>query len=389
MNKIDIKPADRISQVKEYYFSRKLREIAKLNAQGLDIISLGIGGPDRPPQADAIEVLCNEARRTNTHGYQPYTGIPELRQAFANWYKRYFGIALDPTTEIQPLIGSKEGILHTTLAFVNPGDGVLVPNPGYPTYTAVSQLAGAKIYKYDLTEQSNWEPDFASLESLPLENIKLMWVNYPNMPTGHRASRDLFQKLIDFGKRHGIIIVNDNPYSFILNDTPLSIFCIDRAKDIAIELNSLSKSHNMAGWRIAMVASNKNFIEWILRVKSNIDSGQFRPMMLAAAKALDCDQSWYDQINETYRRRRHIAEQIMDALCCTFDATQTGLFLWGKIPDSEKDSETVTEKILSVARVFITPGFIFGSNGNRYIRISLCATEERMIEALERINNVK
>lgn len=389
MNKIDIKPADRISQVKEYYFSRKLREIAKLNAQGLDIISLGIGGPDRPPQADAIEVLCNEARRTNTHGYQPYTGIPELRQAFANWYKRYFGIALDPTTEIQPLIGSKEGILHTTLAFVNPGDGVLVPNPGYPTYTAVSQLAGAKIYKYDLTEQSNWEPDFASLESLPLENIKLMWVNYPNMPTGHRASRDLFQKLIDFGKRHGIIIVNDNPYSFILNDTPLSIFCIDRAKDIAIELNSLSKSHNMAGWRIAMVASNKNFIEWILRVKSNIDSGQFRPMMLAAAKALDCDQSWYDQINETYRRRRHIAEQIMDALCCTFDATQTGLFLWGKIPDSEKDSETVTEKILSDARVFITPGFIFGSNGNRYIRISLCATEERMIEALERINNVK
>lgn len=389
MNKIDIKPADRISQVKEYYFSRKLREIAKLNAQGLDIISLGIGGPDRPPQADAIEVLCNEARRTNTHGYQPYTGIPELRQAFANWYRRYFGIALDPTTEIQPLIGSKEGILHTTLAFVNPGDGVLVPNPGYPTYTAVSQLAGAKIYKYDLTEQSNWEPDFASLESLPLENIKLMWVNYPNMPTGHRASRDLFQKLIDFGKRHGIIIVNDNPYSFILNDTPLSIFCIDRAKDIAIELNSLSKSHNMAGWRIAMVASNKNFIEWILRVKSNIDSGQFRPMMLAAAKALDCDQSWYDQINETYRRRRHIAEQIMDALCCTFDATQTGLFLWGKIPDSEKDSETVTEKILSDARVFITPGFIFGSNGNRYIRISLCATEERMIEALERINNVK
>lgn len=389
MNKIDIKPADRISQVKEYYFSRKLREIAKLNAQGLDIISLGIGGPDRPPQADAIEVLCNEARRTNTHGYQPYTGIPELRQAFANWYRRYFGIALDPTTEIQPLIGSKEGILHTTLAFVNPGDGVLVPNPGYPTYTAVSQLAGAKIYKYDLTEQSNWEPDFASLESFPLENIKLMWVNYPNMPTGHRASRDLFQKLIDFGKRHGIIIVNDNPYSFILNDTPLSIFCIDRAKDIAIELNSLSKSHNMAGWRIAMVASNKNFIEWILRVKSNIDSGQFRPMMLAAAKALDCDQSWYDQINETYRRRRHIAEQIMDALCCTFDATQTGLFLWGKIPDSEKDSETVTEKILSDARVFITPGFIFGSNGNRYIRISLCATEERMIEALERINNVK
>lgn len=389
MNTETIKPAKRISQVKEYYFSKKLREIAQLNAQGLDIISLGIGGPDRPPHPSAIETLCHEAHRTDTHGYQPYIGIPELRQAFAEWYYKYFGVTLDPTSEIQPLIGSKEGILHTTLAFVNPGDGVLVPNPGYPTYTSVSQLADATIYKYDLTEQTNWEPDFDALEQLPLDKIKLMWVNYPNMPTGQRATKKLFGQLIDFGRRHNIVIVNDNPYSFILNDKPLSIFCIDGAKEIAIEMNSLSKSHNMAGWRIAMVASNKQFIEWILRVKSNIDSGQFRPMMLAAAQALKCDQAWYDEINTTYRQRRNIAEQIMNAIGCKYDPGQMGLFLWGKIPDNEKDSETLSEKILNEARVFITPGFIFGSNGNRYIRISLCATEDRMNEALNRIKNIK
>lgn len=383
-----IKPAKRISQVKEYYFSKKLREIAQLNAQGLDIISLGIGGPDRPPHSSTIETLCREAHRSDTHGYQPYVGIPELRQAFAEWYHKHFDVTLDPASEIQPLIGSKEGILHTTLAFINPRDGVLVPNPGYPTYTSVSQLAEATIYKYDLTEQTNWEPDFDALEQLPLDKIKLMWVNYPNMPTGQRATKELFQRLIDFGRRHNIVIVNDNPYSFILNDKPISIFCINRAKEIAIEMNSLSKSHNMAGWRIAMIASNEQFIKWILRVKSNIDSGQFRPMMLAAVQALKCDQTWYDEINATYRRRRHIAEKIMNALGCTFDTKQMGLFLWGKIPDNEKDAETLTDRILNNARVFITPGFIFGSNGNRYIRISLCATEERMNEALDRIKNM-
>ena len=383
-----IKPADRISQVKEYYFSKKLREIAELNAQGADIISLGVGGPDRPPHTDVIDTLCQEARQDNAHGYQPYIGIPELRKAFADWYEKYYGVELDPATEIQPLIGSKEGILHTTFAFVNPGDGVLVPNPGYPTYTSVSRLADARIFQYDLTEENGWEPDFDALEQLPLEQIKLMWTNYPNMPTGRRASIDLFKKLVEFGRKHNIVIVNDNPYSFILNDNPLSILNIEGAKDIAIEMNSLSKSHNMAGWRIAMVASNRQFIQWILRVKSNVDSGQFRPMMLAAAKALQCDQSWYDQVNATYKQRRAIAEQIMQALGCTFDPTQAGLFLWGKIPADATDAETLSEKILHKARVFITPGHIFGSNGNRYLRISLCCADNRMQQALDRIKNM-
>ena len=383
-----IKPADRISQVKEYYFSKKLREIAELNAQGADIISLGVGGPDRPPHTDVIDTLCQEARQDNAHGYQPYIGIPELRKAFADWYEKYYGVELDPATEIQPLIGSKEGILHTTFAFVNPGDGVLVPNPGYPTYTSVSRLADARIFQYDLTEENGWEPDFDALKQLPLEQIKLMWTNYPNMPTGRRASIDLFKKLVEFGRKHNIVIVNDNPYSFILNDNPLSILNIEGAKDIAIEMNSLSKSHNMAGWRIAMVASNQQFIQWILRVKSNVDSGQFRPMMLAAAKALQCDQSWYDQVNATYKQRRAIAEQIMQALGCTFDPTQAGLFLWGKIPANATDAETLSEKILHKARVFITPGHIFGSNGNRYLRISLCCADNRMQQALDRIKNM-
>lgn len=383
-----IKPADRISQVKEYYFSKKLREIAELNAQGADIISLGVGGPDRPPHTDVIDTLCQEARQDNAHGYQPYIGIPELRKAFADWYEKYYGVELDPATEIQPLIGSKEGILHTTFAFVNPGDGVLVPNPGYPTYTSVSRLADARIFQYDLTEENGWEPDFDALEQLPLEQIKLMWTNYPNMPTGRRASIDLFKKLVEFGRKHNIVIVNDNPYSFILNDNPLSILNIEGAKDIAIEMNSLSKSHNMAGWRIAMVASNRQFIQWILRVKSNVDSGQFRPMMLAAAKALQCDQSWYNQVNATYKQRRAIAEQIMQALGCTFDPTQAGLFLWGKIPANATDAETLSEKILHKARVFITPGHIFGSNGNRYLRISLCCADNRMQQALDRIKNM-
>lgn len=388
MNNNNIQPAQRVTQIKEYYFSKKLREIAALNANGADIISLGIGGPDRPPHPDVISTLCQEAQKADVHGYQPYVGLPQLREAFAKWYERYYNVVLDPVTEIQPLIGSKEGILHTTLAFINPGDAVLIPDPGYPTYTSVSKLAGAKIYKYDLTEDSNWEPDFEALEQLPLDEVKLMWVNYPHMPTGKRASVELFKKLIDFGIKHDIVIVNDNPYSFILNDNPLSILSIDGAKDIAIEMNSLSKSHNMAGWRIAMIASNPEFIQWILKVKSNIDSGQFKPMMLAATEALKCDKSWYDKINDTYRKRRVIAEQIMTALGCHFDQRQSGLFLWGRIPDEAKDSETLADRILDRARVFVTPGFIFGNNGNRYIRISLCAPEEKMQEALNRIKEM-
>lgn len=381
-------PANRVQQVKEYYFSRKLKEIAELNANGADIISLGIGGPDRPPHIDTINTLCQEAQLPNSHGYQSYVGLPELREAFSQWYKRFYNVELNSANEIQPLIGSKEGILHTTLAFVNPGDGVLLPNPGYPTYTSVSRLAEAELYTYDLTEESNWEPDFDALEKLPLEKIKLMWVNYPHMPTGKRASLELFQKLVDFGRKHNIVIVNDNPYSFILNDKPLSIFNIEGAKDIAIEMNSLSKSHNMPGWRIGMLASNPTFIQWILKVKSNIDSGQFRPMMKAAIEALKQGQEWYDDVNSTYAKRRLIAEEIMNTLGCHFDPEQSGLFLWGRIPNDAASSEALADNILYNARVFITPGFIFGSNGDRYIRISLCATEEKMNEALNRIKQL-
>lgn len=388
-NSKPIAPARRLDSVKEYYFSKKLKEIAQLNANGADIISLGIGGPDRPPHRDVIDTLCSEAAVPSNHSYQPYVGIPQLRQAFAAWYLHYYGVSLDTNSEIQPLIGSKEGILHTTLAFVNPGDGVLVPNPGYPTYSSVSRLAEAEIFTYDLLESNNWQPDFDQLEAMPLDKIKLMWVNYPNMPTGAQASMELFQRLVDFGKRHGIVIVNDNPYSFILHEKPLSILSVPGAKDIAIEMNSMSKSHNMAGWRIGMLASNPQFIQWILKVKSNIDSGQFKPMMLAAVKALEAPDSWYEDVNATYSRRRKIAEKIMATLGCSFDPRQGGLFLWGKIADDMESAEAVSDMLLYDARVFITPGFIFGSNGNRYIRISLCATEEKMNEALERIIEMK
>lgn len=383
--KKEIQPASRVSEVKEYYFSKKLREVARLNAEGRDIISLGIGGPDRMPADEVIDTLCEEARKEGNHSYQSYTGLPALRQAYADFYRRWYGVELDPSKEILPLIGSKEGILHVSLALLNPGDGVLVPNPGYPTYTSVSRLAQAEVFNYDLTEENGWLPDFDQLEKMPLERIKLMWVNYPHMPTGTQATPELLQRIVDFGRRHGIVIAHDNPYSFILNDNPTSLLQIEGANDVAIELNSMSKSHNMAGWRMGMLASNPTMIEWILKVKSNIDSGQFRPMMLAAVKGLEADKSWYDTLNATYARRRAVAEEVMTALGCTFDPTQRGLFLWGRIADSESGSEAVADRALYESRVFVTPGFIFGSNGDRYIRISLCATEEKLREALARI----
>ncbi len=383
--KKEIQPASRVSEVKEYYFSKKLREVARLNAEGRDIISLGIGGPDRMPADEVIDTLCEEARKEGNHSYQSYTGLPALRQAYADFYRRWYGVELDPSKEILPLIGSKEGILHVSLALLNPGDGVLVPNPGYPTYTSVSRLAQAEVFNYDLTEENGWLPDFDQLEKMPLERIKLMWVNYPHMPTGTQATPELLQRIVDFGRRHGIVIAHDNPYSFILNENPTSLLQIEGAKDVAIELNSMSKSHNMAGWRMGMLASYPTMIEWILKVKSNIDSGQFRPMMLAAVKGLEADKSWYDTLNATYARRRAVAEEVMTALGCTFDPTQRGLFLWGRIADSESGSEAVADRALYESRVFVTPGFIFGSNGDRYIRISLCATEEKLREALARI----
>lgn len=385
------KPADRIGTVSEYYFSRKLKEVAKLNAEGKDIISLAIGSPDMPPSKETIDTLCENAKKPDAHGYQPTIGIPELRQAMARFYKRWYNVELDPSTEIQPLIGSKEGILHVTLAFCNPGDKVLVPNPGYPTYTSLSKILGQQIVNYNLHESNGWQPDFDELETMDLSGVKLMWTNYPNMPTGGRATRQLYEQLVDFARRHHIIVVNDNPYSFILNkEEHLSILQVPGAKECCIEFNSMSKSHNMPGWRVGMIATNATFIGWILKIKSNIDSGTFRPMQLAAARAYDNSDEWHENANiKTYESRRKIAEEIMTVLGCTFDPRQQGLFLWGKIPDKYKNAEELTEKVLHEGRVFITPGFIFGSNGERYIRISLCAKDEQMREALNRIKNIK
>lgn len=385
---MEIKPSQRVENIKEYYFSTKLKEVATLNAAGADVISLGIGGPDRPPHQDVIDTMVEALYVASNHGYQPHVGVPELRNGFAAWYKKWYDVDLDPKSEIQPLIGSKEGVTHISLTFLNPGDGVLVPNPGYPTYSSISKLVGAEIYHYNLLEESGWQPDFDALEQLPLDKIKLMWLNYPHMPTGAKARRETFEKAVAFGKKHGIVIVNDNPYSFILNEEPLSILQVPGAKDIAIEMNSLSKSHNMPGWRVGMAASNSTFISWILKVKSNIDSGQFKPLMLAAAKALEADKEWHDSVNAVYASRRLVAEEIMSELGCSFDPTQSGLFLWGKLNDESITTEQLADKILQEAHVFITPGFIFGSNGNRYIRLSLCATEERMKEALHRIKKL-
>lgn len=385
-----IRPADRVSAVQEYYFSRKLKEVAQLNAEGQDIISLAIGSPDMPPSPQTISKLCEVASRPDAHGYQPTMGTPELRKAMANFYNRWYGVTLDPAKEIQPLIGSKEGILHVTLAFVNPGEKVLVPNPGYPTYTSLSKILGAQIVNYNLREDNGWQPDFDELEGMDLTGVRLMWTNYPNMPTGGNARVETYERLVDFARRHGIVVVNDNPYSFILNDKPLSLLQIDGAKDCCIEFNSMSKSHNMPGWRVGMCASNAEFISWILKIKSNIDSGTFRGLQLAAAEAYNTNTpEWHHEANiATYRRRRDIAEEIMRVLGCSFDPSQVGMFLWGKIPDCYADAEQLTERVLHEARVFITPGFIFGTNGSRYIRISLCAKDKKIREALERIRTM-
>lgn len=385
-----IEPAERLSGVSEYYFSRKLKEVAKMNAEGKDVISLAIGSPDMPPSEATVDELCRVARQPDAHGYQPTMGTPELRGAMARWYKRWYGVELDPATEIQPLIGSKEGILHVTLAFVNPGERVLVPNPGYPTYTSLSTLLGARVVPYNLRPENDWQPDFDELENMDLTGVRLLWSNYPNMPTGANARMETYERLVDFARRHGIVVVNDNPYSFILNEHPISLLQVEGAKDCCIEFNSMSKSHNMPGWRVGLAASNAQFISWILKVKSNIDSGTFRAIQLAAAKAYDNDAEWHREANyETYARRRKYAEQIMQALGCTFSRDQVGMFLWGRIPDKYADVEDLTERVLQEGRVFITPGFIFGSNGKRYVRLSLCAKEEQLRRALERIKKLE
>jgi aspartate/methionine/tyrosine aminotransferase len=381
-----IEPAKRLGLVSEYYFSRKLKEVAQMNAEGKDIISLAIGSPDMPPSQQTIDKLCEVANNPNAHGYQPTMGTPELRNAMADFYRRWYGVELNPQTEVQPLIGSKEGILHVTLAFVNPGEQVLVPNPGYPTYTSLSKILGAEIVNYDLMEDNGWQPDFEALEKMDLSKVKLMWTNYPNMPTGGAARMETYERLVAFARKHNIVVVNDNPYSFILNEKPLSLLQVPGAKDCCIEFNSMSKSHNMPGWRVGMLATNAQFVQWILKIKSNIDSGTFRGIQLAAAEAYRNSEQWHREANiETYSRRRKYAEQIMEVLGCKYDPNQVGMFLWGKIPEKYANAEELTERVLHEARVFITPGFIFGSKGERYIRISLCAKEEKIEQALERI----
>ena len=388
----EIKPAERISDVHEYYFSVKLKEIAKMNSNGEKVINLGIGSPDMPPSEEVVETLALNARRADAHGYQSYVGIPQLRNAFAAWYKKWYNVKLDPANEILPLMGSKEGIMHITLAFINQGDGVLVPDPGYPTYTSVSKLAGATIYNYSLDESNGWEPDFKAIERadaegrISLDRTKLMWCNYPNMPTGANGSPRLFEKLVEFGKRHNIIICHDNPYSFILNEKPLTILSVTGSKECCIELNSLSKAHNMPGWRIGMLATNPRFLEWILRVKSNMDSGMFRPMQLAAAKALSAPKEWYDKMNALYAERRVLAKAIMEEIGATVSDNQVGLFLWGKVG---REAKELCDRILYRAKVFLTPGFIFGNNGKNYVRISLCCNKTQLFEALERIKKLE
>lgn len=386
----NIKPASRLDAVQEYYFSRKLKEVARLNAEGQDIISLAIGSPDQPPSPQTIDKLCEVAHDPSAHGYQPTMGTMELRKAMADFYHRWYGVEVDAASEVQPLIGSKEGILHITLAFVNPGDEVLVPNPGYPTYTSLSKILGAKVVNYNLDEDNGWQSDFEELERRDLSRVKLMWTNYPNMPTGGDARMETYRKLVDFARRHDIVVVNDNPYSFILNEHPLSLLQVEGAKDCCIELNSMSKGYNMPGWRVGMCVSNPQFISWILKIKSNIDSGTFRGLQLAAAEALTTNtEEWHREYNiNVYRRRREIAERIMQALGCTYDDSQVGMFLWGKIAGKYANAEQLTERVLHEARVFITPGFIFGSNGERYVRISLCAQDDKMQEALRRIGGL-
>ncbi len=385
-----IQPAERVNAIQEYYFSRKLKEVARLNAEGRDIISLAIGSPDMPPSPQTVDKLCAVAHDPKAHGYQPTAGLPELRRAMAGFYRRVYGVEVDWATELQPIIGSKEGIMYATLAFCNPGDEVLIPDPGYPTYTAINKIFGTRIVNYDLREDNGWQPDFDRLEQMDLSRVKVMWTNYPNMPTGGNVRRETLERLVQFARDHDIVVVNDNPYSLILNHHPQSIMQVPGAKDCCIEFNSMSKSHNMPGWRVAMMVSNAKYISWMFKIQSNIENGMFRGIQLAAAEALNAnDEAWHLANNiENYARRRAIAEQIMTALGCTFDPTQVGMFLWGRIPDACRDVEELTERVLHEARVFITPGFIFGRNGARYIRISLCAKDEKMQEALARIQRL-
>ena len=379
-----IEQANQLKSISEYYLSVKLQEIAKMTEEGEHVINLGVGNPDLPPSEYVVDELCKVASHSDIHGYQPCTGIPELIQAYANWYNRFYDVKLS-TSEVLPISGTKEGIMQISLAFLNVGDGVLIPNPGHPSYTSVSKLLNATIIPYDLVESNNWLPDFEALEKMDLSGVKLMWVNYPNMPTGANASTKLFEELVAFGEKHSIVICHDNSYSFILNNKPLSILQVKGAKDICIELNSMSNSHNMAGWRMGMLASNKKFVKWVIKVKSNIDCGQFKPKQLATIVALDTPMQWHDNMNLLYEQRRLWAYKIMSIMGCTYNTNQVGFFVWAKIPDNEKSSKDLVNDLLYKARVFVTPGFIYGSNGDRYIRMSLGSSATNIKEAYERI----
>lgn len=373
--------ATRLEGIGEYYFSQKLREIDELNRNGKQVINLGIGSPDLPPHADVIKTLHEESAKPNVHGYQSYKGSPVLRNAMAAWYKKFYGVELNADAEILPLIGSKEGIMHICMTYLNEGSVVLVPNPGYPTYSSAAKLAGGRIVNYNLKEENNWFPDLDAIK----ERDCLMFVNYPHMPTGQPATREMFEQLVAFAKANNILIVHDNPYSFILNNEPMSLLSVEGAKDVVIELNSLSKSHNMAGWRVGMLCGAKQRIDEVLRFKSNMDSGMFLPVQLAAAKALSLGDDWHQQVNEVYRRRREKVFQLLDALQCSYDRQQVGLFVWAATPDRYKDGYALSDEVLYERNVFITPGGIFGDAGLQYVRVSLCSSEEKLDEAIGRI----
>ena len=379
-----VKAAKRLDTVQEYYFSKKLREVRALSAQGKPIINMGIGSPDLQPPPAVIEAIQQAVLQEGAHKYQSYQGLPAFRQAVAYFYQKNYQVVVNPENEILPLMGSKEGILHISMAFLNKGDKVLIPNPGYPTYTSVTNLVEAVPVFYDLTSEHNWEPNFKQLEQQDLSNVKLMWVNYPHMPTGAKATENLFKKLIAFGKKHQLLIINDNPYSFVLNNNPLSILSIDGAKETAIELNSLSKSFNMAGWRVGMLLGATPILEEVLKVKTQMDSGMFYGIQQGAIAALKVSSGWFENINEIYQKRRKLIWQIAEALDCTFDKNTSGMFVWAKIPAGKK-AENIVDDLLYKHHIFIAPGTIFGSKGEGYIRFSLCVPEEKIKEALDRL----
>lgn len=381
--------AKRLEQVNEYYFSGKLKEIALMNAQGASVINMGIGSPDMAPSPKVLKAITKALYNTGAHKYQSYQGLPELREAMAGFYKEHFNVSLNPASEVLPLMGSKEGIMHISMAFLNEGDKALIPDPGYPAYASATQIAGGIAVPYNLCAKNNWEPDLNALEQTDLSRVKIMWVNYPHMPTGAKGSRELLQKLVAFAKRHTILLVNDNPYSFVLNDEQLSVFQVDGAKEVALELNSLSKTFNMAGWRVGMLSGRQELLETVLKVKSNMDSGMFYGLQKGAVAALKSGPEWFALLNKAYNERRELIYRLADALGCSYDRNAVGLFVWAKLPEGVQSAEAFIDEILHESHVFITPGTVFGNAGEGYIRFSLCVSEEQIKEALLRVERVE